>query len=68
MAQNVENPDPLLNLQEAAEYLNTTQRWMRRSVGERRIRFTRLGRRLAFRRSWLDHYVESQVTEPEGGS
>ncbi len=68
MAKKVENPDPLLNLQEAADYLNTTPRWMRRSVAERRLRFTHLGRRLAFRRSWLDHYVESQVTEPEGGN
>lgn len=67
MATQIENRDPLLNLMEAAEYLNTTPRWMRRSVAERRLRFTHLGRRLAFRRSWLDDYVDSQVTEPDGG-
>lgn len=67
MTRKVENQDPLLNLQEAAQYLNTTARWMRRSVAERRIRFTHLGRKLAFRRSWLDEYVDSQITEPRGG-
>lgn len=61
---SVKNPDPLLSVGEAAAYLNTTSRWMRRSVAERRLRFTHLGRRLAFRRSWLDEYVESQVVEP----
>jgi excisionase family DNA binding protein len=61
---SVKNSDPLLSIGEAATYLNTTTRWMRRSVAERRIRFTHLGRRLAFRRSWLDQYVESQITEP----
>lgn len=60
----VENVDPLFNVREAAAYLNTTCRWMRRSVAERRIRFTHLGRRLAFRRSWLDEYVELQMIEP----
>jgi len=64
---SVNNPDPLFNVGEAAAYLNTTPRWMRRSVAERRIRFTHLGRRLAFRRSWLDQYVESQVIEPREG-
>jgi excisionase family DNA binding protein len=64
---SVKNSDPLLSVEEAAAYLNSTTRWIRRSVAERRIRFTRLGRRLAFRRSWLDQYVDSQVTEPREG-
>jgi len=64
---SVNNSDPLLHVGEAAAYLNTIPRWVRRSVAERRIRFTHLGRRLAFRRSWLDEYVESQTIEPEGG-
>jgi excisionase family DNA binding protein len=59
---SVMNSDPLLNVEEAAAYLNSTTRWIRRSVAERRIRFTRLGRRLAFRRSWLDQCIDSQVT------
>ncbi len=60
------NPDPFLNAQEAAAYLGMSVRWIRRSVEERRIRMTKLGGRLAFKRSWLDAYAMSQVVEPEG--
>jgi excisionase family DNA binding protein len=62
---DVKNPDDFLNIEEAAGYLRQTTRWIRRSVAERRIRHTHHGRRLAFQRSWLDEYSESQVVEPE---
>jgi excisionase family DNA binding protein len=57
--------DPVLNVAEAAEYLGQTERWIRRSVAERRFRFARLGRKLAFRRSWLDEYMDSRTFERE---
>jgi excisionase family DNA binding protein len=56
--------DPVLDVAEAAAYLGQTERWVRRSVEERRFKFARLGRRLGFRRSWLDDYIESSVVEP----
>lgn len=57
--------DPVLNVTEAAEYLGQTERWVRRSVEERRFRFARFGRKLGFRRSWLDEYIESETIEPK---
>ncbi|MBK5231355.1 MAG: helix-turn-helix domain-containing protein [Thermoleophilia bacterium] len=60
------NPDPYFNVAEAAAYLGQTERWIRRSVEERRFRLTKLGGKLAFRRSWLDEYAESNVIEPGG--
>ena len=57
--------DPVLDVAQAATYLGQTERWVRRSVEERRFKFARLGRRLAFRRSWLDEYVEQQTVAPE---
>lgn len=63
MASKVENKDPLLSLEDAAEYLSVTKRWMRRAIQERRIRTTRLGRRVYFRLSWLEEYIDSQASE-----
>jgi excisionase family DNA binding protein len=65
VATKIENPDPLLDIQTAASYLSVSERWMRRAVQERRLRFTHLGRRLYFRQSWLESYVESQASEAE---
>lgn len=57
--------DPIFDVAGAAKYLGQTERWIRRSVAEERFRFARLGRKLAFRRSWLDEYVESRTIDPE---
>lgn len=53
----------LLAVAEAAEYLNVTVRWMRRSVDERRIAYVKLGAHVRFRRSDLDAYVAAQLVE-----
>lgn len=59
------NDDPILDVAGAAEYLGQSERWIRRSVQERRFKFTRLGRKLGFRRSWLDAYVDAKTTDAE---
>lgn len=53
------------NIEQAAAYLNTTVRNMRRLTEGRRIRHTKVGRELRFRPAWLDAYAESRVIEPE---
>ncbi len=57
-------PDPFYDVEQAAAYLGQTPRWIRRSVEEKRIRHAHHGRKLAFRRSWLDEYSAGQVVEP----
>lgn len=59
------NPDPYFGVEEAAEFLGETPRWIRRAVEERRIRHTHHGRLLKFRRSWLIEYSDGNVVEPE---
>lgn len=61
----VEIEDPMYDVAKAAEYLGQTERWVRRGVEERRFKFARMGRKLAFKKSWLDEYVESRVVDPE---
>ena len=46
------------------EYLNVNERWMRRAVAERRIRFTKAGHLLRFRKSWLDDYLRENEQSP----
>lgn len=52
-----------LTLGESAIYLNLTERYMRRLVAERRIRFLKVGRLLRFRAVDLDAYFESCVVD-----
>lgn len=60
--------DPFFDVAGCAEYLNQTERWVRRQVNEGRIRYTRMGNLLRFRKSWLDEYVEEHTVTPEDGS
>lgn len=60
--------DPFFDVAGCAEYLNQTERWVRRQVNEGKIRYTRMGNLLRFRKSWLDEYVEEHTVTPEGGS
>lgn len=55
----------LLTLMQAAEYLNVTEPWMRRAVGERRIAYVKLGKLLYFKRSDLDAYIEANTITAE---
>lgn len=54
------------DLQEAADYLHTTTRHVRRLVAERRIAYLKVGSLLRFRQQDLDDYIESQRVEPWG--
>ncbi len=59
----VENPDPILNLDEAAEYIGVTPRWMRRWREEHDPRYpvTKRGRLLGWKVSVLKQYLDDQT-------
>ncbi|WP_242883391.1 helix-turn-helix domain-containing protein [Actinomadura litoris] len=54
----------LLTVAEAAEYLNTSPRFPRRLVAERRIRFVKLGRFVRIPESALREFVSAGLVEP----
>ncbi|MEU8344698.1 helix-turn-helix domain-containing protein [Spirillospora sp. NPDC048832] len=54
----------LLTVAEAAEYLNTSQRFPRRLIAERRIRFVKLGRFVRIPESALREFVAAGLVEP----
>lgn len=56
--------DRLLTVVQAAESLNTSQRFVRRLVDERRIRFVHVGRHVRIPASALDAFIEAGTVEP----
>jgi excisionase family DNA binding protein len=56
--------DWLLTVEEAAELLNTTPRFPRRLIAERRIRFTRVGRHVRIPESALRELIDAGMVEP----
>jgi len=56
--------DDWLDISTAARYLSKSERFMRRLVAERRCRYYKHGRYVAFRRSDLDEWARSQCREP----
>ena len=54
----------LLTVQEAAEQLNTTPRFVRRLTHERRIRFVHLGRLVRFPVSAVEEFVAAGMVAP----
>jgi excisionase family DNA binding protein len=56
--------DKLMTAAEAAELLNTSERFIRRLVDERRIAFTRLGRHVRIAESDLEAFVAAGRVEP----
>jgi excisionase family DNA binding protein len=56
--------DRLLTYAEAAEVLNTSDRFPRRLVEERRIRFVRVGRFVRIPESALREYINAGLVEP----
>jgi excisionase family DNA binding protein len=60
-AQPVER---LLTVGEAAELLGTTERFPRRLIAERRIRFVRVGRHVRIPESALRDFINAGVVEP----
>lgn len=53
-----------LTVPQAAEYLNTSERFIRRLVAERRVAFHRVGRRLRFAVADLDAWLSACRVEP----
>ena len=49
----------LYTVEQAAERLNTTPRFIRRLIAERRITFTRLGRHVRISGDVLDEFVDA---------
>ena len=55
---------PLLDIMQAAAYLGSSERYLRRLIQERRIPFVKLGgTKIRFLLSDLDRWVESQRVE-----
>ena len=58
--------DSLLTIAQAAQYLNVTERFIRRLVAERRVVYHKLGKFVRFRREDLDAFLTSgRVERPE---
>lgn len=58
--------DRPLTIPEASEYLNVSERFIRRLVAERRVPYYKLGKFVRFRRRDLDAYLSSgRVERPE---
>lgn len=55
----------LYTVEQAAERLNTTPRFIRRLIAERRITFTRLGRHVRIAADVLDDFVAAGLVEAQ---
>lgn len=66
MTRRQDDPqDRLLTIAEAAELLNTSQRFPRRLIEERRIRFVRVGpRHVRIPESALREFIAAGLVEP----
>src|ERR1700733_1640024 len=56
--------DRLLTVAEAAEMLPTSERFPRRLIAERRIRFTRVGRHVRIPESALREFIAAGLVQP----
>ena len=54
----------LLTVGQAAELLGTTERFPRRLISQRRIRFVRVGRHVRIPESALAEFIAAGVVEP----
>ena len=58
------NDDRLLTVAQAAELLATSERFPRRLIAERRIRFVKVGRFVRIPASALHEFVNAGLVEP----
>jgi excisionase family DNA binding protein len=56
--------EQLLTVAEVAELLGTTQRFPRRLISERRIRFVRVGRHVRIPTSAVGEFIAAGAVEP----
>ena len=59
-----QSADRLLTVAQAAELLGTTERFPRRLIEQRRIRFVRLGRHVRIPESALRDFIAAGLVEP----
>ena len=59
-----EQPERLLTVAQAADVLGITERFPRRLIAERRIRFTRDGRHVRIPESALREFIVAGTVEP----
>ena len=57
----------LLTVGQMAELLGTTERFPRRLIEERRIRFVRIGRHMRIPESALREFIQAGLVEPVAG-
>jgi excisionase family DNA binding protein len=57
-------PVQLYTVDEAAQRLNTTTRFIRRLIAERRIAFTKVGRHVRIESDVLDAFIAAGRVEP----
>jgi excisionase family DNA binding protein len=56
--------DPLLTVPQVADRLNTSERYVRRLIEERRIEFVRIGRKIRIAGSVVDALIERGRVHP----
>jgi excisionase family DNA binding protein len=56
--------DRLLTVAQVADLLGTTERFPRRLIAERRIRFVRVGRHVRIPESALNEYIAAGLVDP----
>jgi len=56
----------LLTVAQVAELLGTSERFPRRLIAERRIKFVRVGRHVRVPESGLREFIEAGLVEPTG--
>ncbi len=56
--------DKLLTVEQAAEHLGTSTRFIRRLIAERRIAFNKLGRHVRLSTTDLDTFIQAGRVEP----
>jgi excisionase family DNA binding protein len=61
---DAKRPERLLTVAEVAEILNTSERFPRRLIAERRIEFVRVGRHVRIGESALAEFIQSGVVQP----
>jgi excisionase family DNA binding protein len=61
------NPDPLVDIPAAAEFLFTSDRHIRHLISKREITVTRIGNKIRFRISDLNSYAVTRTTPAKAG-
>jgi excisionase family DNA binding protein len=61
------NPDPLVDIPQAADFLDTSDRHIRHLISKHEITVTRIGNKIRFRTSDLNTYIITRTTPAKAG-